>query len=163
MKNIKRKFIIDDPEFIEYIQKQYPAISRIHQFYHFADTVIRISKFEINDGDENSILIRIPDQPIKKEIEINISDNDYDAYINFFNPEKILTRARHQIYEFGHDISVDIFEQDYEGLIIAKIEFESEEEKNKFIPPGTWKETSGNVNYHNSNLFKKLQLNSEKS
>lgn len=53
-------------------------------------------------------------------------------------------------------IELDIFDKPFENLVIAEIEFESEDEANKFVPP-SWLGTDVTLNpeYHNSNLSKK--------
>ena len=115
MAEFKRKFIINDPNFIKFIEKHYSTTNKIYQFYHFSDSIIiRVSKMESHDGDDNNLLIRIPNQQFKRDIEINITDNEYRSFLKFLNPHKILTRTRHRIYEFGYDIFVDIFEKDYD-------------------------------------------------
>ena len=160
MAEFKRKFIINDPNFIKFIEKCYSTTNKIYQFYHFSDSIIiRVSKMESHDGDDNNLLIRIPNQQFKRDIEINITDNEYRSFLKFLNPHKILTRTRHRIYEFGYDIFVDIFEKDYDGLIIAKIEFRTEEQNHKFFPQENWVEITDDIEYNNSNLFKKIQSN----
>ena len=52
-------------------------------------------------------------------------------------------------------IELDVFEEPYENLVIAEVEFESEEEANNFKPP-VWfgEDVTMDPRYHNSNLSK---------
>ena len=54
-------------------------------------------------------------------------------------------------------IELDVFGEPYENLVIAEVEFESEEEANAFCPPEWFGEdVTLDRRYHNSNLSKGL-------
>lgn len=53
-------------------------------------------------------------------------------------------------------IELDIFHNEYEGLYLAEVEFESEEEANAFTPPAWFGEdVTCDGRYHNSTMSKK--------
>ena len=50
---------------------------------------------------------------------------------------------------------LDVFEKDLAPLIMAEVEFESEEEAHAFIPPAWFLEdVTNDKRYHNSNMSK---------
>lgn len=65
----------------------------------------------------------------------------------------IICKKRYLIPLAQYTVELDVFEAPYEGLIIAEVEFPSEEEAHRFLPP-TWfgEEVTYDKRYHNSNL-----------
>ena len=52
-------------------------------------------------------------------------------------------------------IELDVFSNELEGLLLAEVEFETEEEANSFIPPAWFGEdVTFSDKYHNSTLSK---------
>jgi CYTH domain-containing protein len=49
--------------------------------------------------------------------------------------EKWIKKRRHHIRYWNHLIELDVFEDDLQGLIIAEVEFASEDEACKFVIP----------------------------
>ena len=70
----------------------------------------------------------------------------------------ILTKKRYMIPVPGNDhltIELDVFEGHYDGLILAEVEFASEEEAKAFNPPAWFGEdVTFSGEYHNSRLSK---------
>ena len=64
-----------------------------------------------------------------------------------------LHKRRHVIPHGDLQIEVDVYEGDLEGLVVAEIEFASEEEARGFEPPD-WigEEVTGDVRYLNETL-----------
>ena len=55
----------------------------------------------------------------------------------------------------GLTIELDVFHEDYDGLLLAEVEFESEEQANTYIPPEWFGEdVTYSSAYHNSTLSK---------
>ena len=69
----------------------------------------------------------------------------------------IIRKKRYLIPYEQYTIELDIFEEPYEKLVIAEVEFDSEEEANAFCPPAWFGEdVTLDRRYHNSNLSKGL-------
>lgn len=67
----------------------------------------------------------------------------------------VISKTRYLIPYEKYTIELDIFEGDLEPLIMAEVEFESEDEAHAFVPP-VWfdKDVTQDNRYHNSNLSK---------
>lgn len=65
----------------------------------------------------------------------------------------IITKKRYEIPHGKYVIELDIFENELEGLVIAEVEFPTEEEALSYLPP-EWlgEDVTGNRNYTNSSL-----------
>ncbi len=70
----------------------------------------------------------------------------------------IISKLRYLIpLEGGLTCELDVFQKSYEGLLLAEVEFSSEEEANSFVPPAWFgKEVTFDPRYHNSNMSKEL-------
>ena len=65
----------------------------------------------------------------------------------------VITKKRYEIPYGIHTIELDIFENELEGLIIAEVEFTSEEEALSFTPPEWFgDDVTGDTKYTNSDL-----------
>ena len=68
----------------------------------------------------------------------------------------VIEKLRHYIEYKGHTFEVDVFRGNLEGLILAEIELhETDEEVD--LPPFIQEEVTGNPDYYNNNLIKKVQ------
>lgn len=70
----------------------------------------------------------------------------------------IISKRRYLIpLEGGLTCELDVFQKSYEGLLLAEVEFSSEEEANTFVPPAWFgEEVTFDPRYHNSNMSKEL-------
>ena len=67
----------------------------------------------------------------------------------------IISKTRYCIPYEKYTIELDVFEKDLSPLIMAEVEFESEEEAHAFVPPAWFdKDVTQDKRYHNSNLSK---------
>jgi len=67
----------------------------------------------------------------------------------------IISKTRYLIPYENYLIELDIFDGDLAPLIMAEVEFESEEEAHAFVPPSWFdKDVTQDKRYHNSNLSK---------
>ncbi|MBQ4161465.1 MAG: CYTH domain-containing protein, partial [Parabacteroides sp.] len=67
----------------------------------------------------------------------------------------IISKTRYLIPYEKYTIELDVFEGDLAPLIMAEVEFASEEEAHAFIPPAWFLEdVTQDKRYHNSNLSK---------
>lgn len=68
----------------------------------------------------------------------------------------VISKTRYLIPEKdGLTIELDVFHEDYEGLLLAEVEFPTEEAANSYTPPAWFGEdVTYSTKYHNSNLSK---------
>ncbi len=71
---------------------------------------------------------------IREESEKKITEKDFMELWPKTRDKRVL-KTRYDIEYEGVLIELDIFSGHLEGLIVAEVEFESEEESSKFIPP----------------------------
>ncbi len=154
-KEIERKFMVDTN-----IWKPSSKIINIKQAYLTADTrkVIRV---RTADDKAYLTLKSVPKSGITRdEFEYEIPMKDALQLFELREGHE-LTKQRH-IYTIGQKIwEVDVFEGDNEGLIVAEIELESENEQ--FEKPKWIKyEVSTDSRYYNFNLSRFPYNNWEK-
>ena len=63
-----------------------------------------------------------------------------------------IDKTRYVVKNAGHTWEIDIFHGDNEGLIVAEVELEDENEIVE-IPDWVTKEITGDMKYYNSNLL----------
>lgn len=144
---IERKFTI----------KELPDLSQfsfhvMEQGYLNTDPVVRVRK-----EDENYYLTYKGKGLLARE-EYNLPLNE-EAYYHLVKKSDgiIIRKKRYLIPYEKYTIELDIFEEPYENLIIAEVEFDTEEEAAAFEPP-VWfdEDVTLDRRYHNSNLSKGL-------
>lgn len=70
----------------------------------------------------------------------------------------IIRKKRYLIPYEAYTIELDVFEEPYETLVIAEVEFETEQDAGRFIPPEWFaKDVTYDPAYHNSNLSKGIK------
>ncbi len=130
-----------------------------------ADSRRLIIQAYLNTHPERTIRIRINDDEafltIKgKSSEDGLSRFEWEKDIPIEEARKLLKicepgkieKYRYEVKDGKHTYEVDEFLEDNQGLVIAEIELENEEEKfNK--PEWLGKEVTGNPDYYNSNLL----------
>ena len=78
-----------------------------------------------------------------------------DAYEHLKNKAdgRIISKKRYLIPYQKYTIELDIFENDLAPLVLAEVEFETEEDANAFTPPEWFlKDVTFDKHYHNSYL-----------
>ena len=144
---IERKFTINElPDLSKY------SFHVMEQGYLNTDPVVRVRK-----EDDNYYLTYKGKGLLARE-EYNLPLNE-DAYYHLVEKSDgiIIRKKRYLIPYEKYTIELDIFEEPYENLIIAEVEFESEEEAVRFQPPAWFEEdVTLDRRYHNSNLSKGL-------
>lgn len=83
-----------------------------------------------------------------------------DAYLHL-KPKAdglVISKTRYLIPEKNRlTIELDVFHQEYEGLLLAEVEFSSQEEAESYCPPDWFGEdVTFSVRYHNSTLSRGL-------
>jgi adenylate cyclase len=88
----------------------------------------------------------------RQEAEVELDRERFDRLWALTEGRR-LQKRRHVVPHDGLRIEIDVYEGDLEGLVVAEIEFPSEEEANEFEPPG-WlgEEVTGDHRYLNETL-----------
>lgn len=150
MKEIERKFLVDSKEFIkDATEKKYFV-----QAY-------------LNTDPERTIRIRIADNDAFMTIKGKSSADgltrfEWEKQIYKEEAKELLKiceagtieKYRYLVPEGKHTYEVDEFLGDNQGLILAEIELEKEDES-FYKPDWLGQEVTGNLDYYNSNLIKK--------
>jgi adenylate cyclase len=86
------------------------------------------------------------------EAEVEISAEQFEALWPLTEGRR-LRKRRHVLPHDGLEIEVDVYEGELEGLIVAEIEFDSEEQAHGFEPPD-WlgDDVTGDERFLNENL-----------
>jgi CYTH domain-containing protein len=147
---IERKFLVKE-QLWQGIEK--PSPSRIVQAYlvNSAEKTVRIRI----KGTKGFLTIKGPTQGISRaEFEYEIPLKDADELISTF-AEKVIEKFRYEISFKNHLWEVDVFTGKLEGLYLAEIELNSEDEHFE-LPDWVGEEVSTDPNYYNSNLINKV-------
>ena len=144
---IERKFTIKElPELSKY------SFHVMEQGYLNTDTVVRVRK------EDDTYYLTYKGKGLLVREEYNLPLNE-DAYYHLVEKSDgiIIRKKRYLIPYEKYTIELDVFGEPYENLVIAEVEFESEEEANAFCPPEWFGEdVTLDRRYHNSNLSKGL-------
>lgn len=144
---IERKFTVKElPDL-----SQYP-FHIMEQGYLNTDPVVRVRK------EDDNYYLTYKGRGLLAREEYNLPLNE-DAYYHLVEKSDgiIIRKKRYLIPYEKYTIELDIFEEPYENLIIAEVEFESEEEAVRFQPLAWFEEdVTLDRRYHNSNLSKGL-------
>ncbi len=116
-------------------------------------------------SDKSSVRIRIEGDKANiniKSMTLAITRQEYEYSIPIDDAEKLLRdlceqpqieKIRYIVKYQGHKWEIDVFSGDNEGLVIAEIELQSEDERFS-IPEWLGDEVSDQVKYYNVNLIK---------
>lgn len=142
---IERKFTVKElPDLSNYQYK------KLTQAYLNTDPVIRIRR-----EDEKYVLTYKGKGLLARE-EHNLPLNA-DSFEHLLPKADglIISKTRYLIPYENYLIELDIFDEDLAPLIMAEVEFESEDEAHAFVPPSWFdKDVTQDKRYHNSNLSK---------
>lgn len=146
---IERKFLIDKNNLPENLE-QYPS-KQIEQGYLCTDPVVRIRR------SNNSYYLTYKSKGLLAREEYNLPLTR-EAY-EHLRPKAdgiVISKVRYVIPEKnGLSIELDIFGAPYQGLLLAEVEFPSEETANAYVPPAWFGEdVTYSTKYHNSTLSK---------
>lgn len=149
MKEIERKFLVNDEllNVVKYLQSK-----KIRQGYisDIDGKTVRVR----TKGEKGYLTIKGKSNGISRdEFEYEIPFEDANQLLQIFCP-KVLEKERFDLIIGEKKWEIDIFHGKLEGLIIAELELESEDEV--FELPG-WirEEVSDDVQYYNSRLIEK--------
>ena len=144
---IERKYLIRQlPNHLN----DYPH-DEISQAYISTDPVIRIRK----KNEDYILTIKSKGLLAREEIEMPISK---ESFLHLLEKKDGINieKTRYKIPESrGYLIELDVFHGVYEGLLLAEVEFSSEEAAQNYIPPAWFgEEVTYSTRYHNSNMSK---------
>jgi adenylate cyclase len=136
------------------------------EFRHLAVKKIEITQAYLSIDPDKTIRIRIADEKAymtiksrmrgeiiaRNEWQFPIPLSDAVEMMNLCLPGKII-KTRYLIPSGKHTYEVDVFHDKNEGLIIAEIELESEDEQFE-KPEWLGEEVTGRTEYYNANLIK---------
>lgn len=144
---IERKFLIKQipPKCTSFPCRQ------IEQAYLNTDPVVRVRR----DNDDYYLTYKGKGLLSREEYNLPLNKEAYEHLLAKADGI-ILTKKRYMIPVPGSDhltIELDVFEGHYDGLVLAEVEFTSEEEAKAFIPP-VWfgEDVTFSGKYHNSRL-----------
>ncbi len=148
---IEKKFLIERlPENLE----QYSCV-RIEQGYLAVYPVIRIRKWDqeyILTYKRKEIAEANTDVCMNQEVELPLTE---EAFLNLKSKidGKMIEKERYIIPYGEKKIELDVFHGDYEGMILAEVEFSNLKEADDFVPPDWFGENvSGDGRYTNVHM-----------
>ncbi|MBQ6551286.1 MAG: CYTH domain-containing protein [Lachnospiraceae bacterium] len=139
---IERKFLVNKlPEDLE----SYPS-ALIEQGYLSGSPVVRVRQ----DGDSYYLTYKGAGLVAREEYNLPLTAVSY-AHLLKKADGRIITKRRYRIPYLRYVIELDVFSGDFDGLVIAEVEFESLEDADAFTPPDWFGEdVSRDLRYHNS-------------
>ena len=142
---IERKFLVKERPFA-----MAKRSLKINQGYILNEKskVIRVRE----KGDDYFLTIKGNNIGISRlEYDFPISKDDAEELIIHFCKTTLIEKTRHYVEHKGHTWEVDEFHGTNDGLIVAEIELESEDEKFE-IPNWIGQEVTQDERYYNMNL-----------
>ena len=144
---IERKFTVKSlPDLEQY------SFHIMEQGYLNTDPVVRVRK----EDDTYYLTYKGKGFLVREEANLPLTQ---EAYLHMIEKaDGIVIRKKRYLIPYEQlTIELDVFEAPYENLVIAEVEFESEEQANSFLPPDWFdEEVTQNPRYHNSNLSRGL-------
>lgn len=142
---IERKFLINTlPENLS----QYP-FRQLEQGYLYTEPVVRIRR----EDDDYYLTYKSKGLMVREEYNLPLTKDAYEHLLPKIDGI-LITKKRYLIPLSGNlTIELDIFEDALAPLVLAEVEFTSEEEANAFTPPEWFgEEVTYSTKYHNSTL-----------
>lgn len=145
---IERKFLVKG-DFKPYVKKS----TRIVQGYlsSVPERTVRV-RIKGNKGFLTIKGIGNREGTSRFEWETEIPLSDAENLLQICEPG-VIDKIRHEVEYHGHTFEVDEFFGENQGLILAEIELQSEEEKFDY-PEWLGEEVTGDVRYYNAMLMK---------
>lgn len=142
---IERKYLI------EHLPNNYATYPyhQIEQGYLSTHPVVRIRK----QDDEYYLTYKSGGLMVREEYNLPLTQKSY-YHLREKADGFLITKKRYLIpYDDKLTIELDVFEGDLAGLIIAEVEFDTEDDANAFTPPEWFGEdVTFSSKYHNSYL-----------
>jgi adenylate cyclase len=155
---IERRFRLDGiPENVDVLR--FKIIEQ--QYLVTGNEEVRIRKATNTQTTTHTLTVKSGKGMTRGESNIDITDKTYDSLAKL-SPHKPLQKIRYEVELDNNTIEIDRFYHDT-SLIVAEVEFKSEEEALKFMPPAWFgQEITRKSNFKNQNLWKSLNGLEEK-
>ncbi len=143
---IERKFLVKAlPENLD----SFPS-SQIEQGYLCTEPVVRIRR----QDEEYWLTYKSKGLMVREEYNLPLTGEAYE-HLKSKTDGKLISKQRYRIPYQGYMIELDLFSSPLPDLILAEVEFPSEEEALQFRKPDWFGEdVTSSPEYHNSNLSK---------
>ena len=149
---IERKYKI---EYLNDLPENYRAFPchAIEQAYLCTDPVVRVRR----EDDSYYLTYKGKGLLAREEYNLPLTRNAY-LHLRPKADGLVISKTRYLIPEKnGLTIELDVFHQEYEGLLLAEVEFSSQEEAESYCPPDWFGEdVTFSSRYHNSTLSRGL-------
>lgn len=125
---------------------------KIEQGYLCTAPVVRIRR----EDDTYYLTYKSGGMMIREEYNLPLTAESY-THLRAKTDGILISKTRYLIpLNEKLTVELDIFDQPYEGLFLAEVEFSTREEANSFVPPAWFGEdVTFSKAYHNSTLSKK--------
>jgi CYTH domain-containing protein len=146
MDEIERKFLLDRPPPV--IDDHAPT--RIEQGYLAVsdDIEVRVR----SRADERVLTVKGGHGLTRQEVSIPLTPAQFDELWELTSGSR-LTKQRWVISQDAVELEIDVFDGDLEGLVIAEVEFPSEEAAAAFVAPDWFgREVTNDSDYSNATL-----------
>lgn len=145
---IERKYLITQ---LPFDPEQYPC-KIIEQGYLSTNPVVRVRR----SNDRYILTYKGEGLMVREEYNLPLTKESYEHLLQKADGN-IISKKRYLIpYNDTLTIELDIFEGALAPLMLAEVEFETEDDANAFTPPEWFgRDVTFEKTYHNSNLSKK--------
>lgn len=123
----------------------------LEQGYLSTEPVVRVRK----EDDTYYLTYKGSGMLVREEYNLPLTKESYEHLVK--KADGIVIKKRRYLIPLdgGLTCELDVFHGKYEGLLLAEVEFSSEEEANAFVPPAWFDtEVTYDSRYHNSNMSK---------
>lgn len=141
---IERKYLIKE------LPKNLAKFPHRHleQGYLCISPVVRVRR----DDDRYELTYKGKGMMVREEYNLVLTKDAYE-HLKKKVDGRIFSKKRYMIPYQNHVIELDIFENDLAPLVLAEVEFETEDDANSFTAPDWFlKDVTFDSQYHNSNL-----------
>jgi len=122
----------------------------IEQAYLCTEPVVRIRR----QDDTYYLTYKSKGLMVREEYNLPLTAEAY-THLKTKMDGHLISKRRYLIPFGNYTIELDLFQSPKEGLMLAEVEFSSEEEALAFVPPDWFAEdVTNSAQYHNSNLSK---------
>ena len=144
---IERKFLIEKLPSDIYLSSY--KCRHIEQGYLCSEPVVRVRR----DNEDYYLTYKSKGLMVREEYNLPLTAEAYNSLIKKADGY-IITKKRYEIPEKDNlTIELDVFEGSFCGLLLAEVEFGSEEAALSYTPPAWFgKDVTNEKTYHNSNM-----------
>ena len=146
---LERKYLIEKEQLPADLAS-YP-FHKIEHGYLCTSPVVRIRR----QDDDYFLTYKSKGLMAREEYNLPLTQEAYE-HLKSKADGLVISKTRYLIPEKnGLTIELDVFHEDYEGLLLAEVEFPSEEAANSYTPPAWFgRDVTFSSDYHNSTLSK---------